>query len=153
MLRRHLLRAIPLTAAAAALPALADTITLSPAERLDAAIAELQAATVAMYPNVDRWAIVRADDPAHTLPLLIAAKVAKPPPTFTGPGVYEFALLDQPYGNGFVQPVAFLDHSARRDGWYRWQHYYRGKFQGRGRYVLASRLQIIRKVEALGEQA
>ena len=153
MLRRSFLRAVPIAAAAVALPVGAIQPNQSPSERLDAAIEELKAATEAVYPGVNRWAIIRADDPAHSLPLVVAAKVAETPVSFTGPGVYEFALLDQPYGSGFIQPVAFLDHSPRRDGWYRWQHYHRGRFQGRGRHVPAGRLKIIRKVEAPGEQA
>jgi hypothetical protein len=153
MLRRSFLRALPISAAAVALPAAAQPIQ-TPADRLDAAIAELRAATEALYPNVKRWAVVRSEDTDSSCPVAIVAVGAPSAPVkFTGPGIYEFALLDRPYGKGFVQPVAFLDHSLRRDGWYRWQHYHQGKFQGRGHYVPASRIRIIRKVEALGEQA
>lgn len=70
-------------------------------------------------------------------------------PEFTGPGIYEFRVLDEE-GGTTMQPVAYLDHAPRRPDWFRWQHIYRGKLQGRGHLLPANRIQITKKVEALG---
>lgn len=61
-----------IAAAAAPLPALAALPPfLSPEERLEAAIAELQAAAIAAIPDIGDWKIARGD--ATNCPLLVVA--------------------------------------------------------------------------------
>jgi hypothetical protein len=153
--RTFLAATMPATAALIAFPTNASP-TVDPRERLDAAIAELKEAVAAVYPQVIRWADIRYEEEGHAVPLTLMAFgfVPSEPPTFTGPGVYEFDLLDTLTSWGSpVRPHAFLDRAAKRGAtgeWFRWQHYHKGKFEGRGRYVPASRLRIVRKLEALG---
>ena len=72
--RRALLRAAPASMLAVALPTAALAIPApveSPAERLQAAIDELQSAAKAAYPEIDNWRIGLGDDGG--CPILICA--------------------------------------------------------------------------------
>ncbi len=71
-------------------------------------------------------------------------------PEFTGPGIYEFRVLDDDGERTKVCPVAFLDRAPGRKGWFRWQHWHQGSFEGRGHLLPERRIRIIRKMEALG---
>ena len=75
-------------------------------------------------------------------------------PEWSGPGIYEFKLLDDSERGFSACPVAFLDRAPRRDSpitgrWFRWQHYWHGKFEGRGHFVPEGRIAIVNKREVI----
>lgn len=145
--RRRLLRALPVSAAALALPAVVEAAApTTAAERLAAAIEALKVAAAEVYPDIGNWRVALGN--AEGCPLLVAAFAPVAPPSWDGPGRYEFR-------HHHMQPVAFLDRAAERDSpltgrWFWFRHYYGGRFQGRRVYLPESEIRIVRKVEALG---
>ncbi len=147
MNRRSMRSALPISIAAISMPATAAHLTPTVVEW--DLLSELTQSLVVM----DYWRALSTDQKRIACDKLrdqgLADLASELMPEFTGPGIYEFKVLDDEDGTRFT-PTAFLDRAPGRRGWFRWQHYWDGKFQGRGRLVPEGRVQFLRKMEALG---
>jgi len=127
--------------------------------QLEAALANAEAIAREAFPDLEKlhWSI----DLTDTLAVRFAVKVPRREIEWDGPGIYDFTVPAPPrHKADRTNPHAFLDRAPERDStltgrWFVYQHYYRGKFEGRPCYVREADLRIFEKREvfAPGERS
>lgn len=134
-------------AATIAAPVVAEAATVSPRERLDAAIAELKAAAEQIWPDIEDWTANTVSDenaPYAGCPLVIAAHKPSLPKyaEWSGPALYELQ-------DGKYRPIYYVERVwAHMDGAYVYRgcHFWKSKKEGPWVYFGRDELKIIRKV-------
>lgn len=139
--------------AATSIPSAAAVADASSRQRLQAAIAEVKAIALEIWPDINQWTdIVFSDDdgPYTQCPLmLVGHKPALPPYLeWSGPGVYELQ-------RDKTRPIYYVERvwSATDGEWlYRGCHWWKAKHGGPFVHFGADeQLKIIRKVRDVGE--
>ncbi|RJG46646.1 hypothetical protein [Mesorhizobium sp. DCY119] len=129
-------------------PAVAAPVSLSPRERLLAALEEVKAAAQELWPDIEGWTEpavpTDAEGPYVAIPvMLIAHKPALPVHLeWSGPAIYEIQ-------DGKYRPVYFIDRVyAEMDKCYMYRacHWWKGRSDGPNVYFSDRTLKIIRKV-------
>lgn len=130
----------------AALPSVAaSAAALSPLERFNAALAEIQAAAFELWPDIDTFR-TRVGQPGNVhegMPVLLTAfRRAEPKyEKWSGAGLYEVQ-------HGKAHPIYWVERAP--SGSYRAWHSWRGKRQGGVKRFTDATLKIIRKMPDSG---